>query len=121
MERNYINSQEFEEWLTRNDPDQVRVEAAATLAQMNMAITITPIELLTISEASDQLAVERNFIADAKRIVREREASDALARILSAQADREVRRARVRKAWARARIVMLWVVCLGCAAFLVTR
>jgi hypothetical protein len=123
--RNYINSPEFEEWLHRNDPDAIKVETAATLAQMHTAITITPMEVLRISEASDQLAVERDWIMDAQRIVRERQekeiAEEALRGLVQRRAEYEIRKARNRKLWLRVRIVLIWIACLGFAAWAVTR
>jgi hypothetical protein len=125
MARNYINSPEFEEWLHRNDPDQIKVESAEIFAQMHTAITITPMEVLRISEASDQFAVERDWIKDANRIVRERqerEIADAAMRgLMQQRAERAVRKARNRKLWLRVRIVLVWVACLGFAAWAVTR
>lgn len=125
MARNYINSPEFEEWLHRNDPDQGLLEAAATLMDLGMALTITPMEVLRISEASDQLAVERLFVADCDRIVRERqekEIADAAMRgLMQQRAEHAVRKARNRKLWLRVRIVLVWVACLGFAAWAVTR
>ncbi len=125
MGRNYINSEEFREWLHRNDPDQIKVEAAATIAQLGVALTITPIEVLRISEASDQLAVERDWIKDANRIVRERqekEIADAAMRgLMQQRAEHAVRKARNRKLWLRVRIVLVWLACLGFAAWAVIR
>ncbi len=107
-------------WFNREvtDPHQIRMEAASTLAQMGEAIRLSPLEVLTISEASDQLAIERNWIADVNRIVRERETRHRQIVRLRAQSIRRIREKRIKES---IKIVLLWLACIAFAVLGVTR
>ncbi len=107
-------------WFNREvtDPHQIQMEAASTLAQMGEAIKLSPLEVLTISEASDQLAIERNWIADVNRIVKEREARHRQIVRLRAGSIRKVRERRIKES---IKIVLLWLACIAFAVLGVTR
>jgi hypothetical protein len=107
-------------WFNREikPPAQIQMEAASTLAQMGEAIKLSPFEVLTISEASDQLAVERNWIADVNRIVRKRETRRKQIVRLRAGSIRKVREKRIKES---IKIVLLWLACIAFAVLGVTR
>jgi hypothetical protein len=107
-------------WFNREikPPAQIQMEAASTLAQMGEAIKLSPLEVLTISEASDQLAIERAWIADVNRIVKEREARHRQIVRLRAGSIRKVREKRIKES---IKIVLLWLACIAFAVLGVTR